>query len=193
MKILSAFLTFLISATSFAQKTFHIDTSFLDTIEFKKYKTYIVSKDFDINFIDRQIPYNDRFTPDKSEAIAADNAIQTQYASAALRQLDKQYNNIPSYADTAEWQKAYNIYQEKRPKIIQRQQKDQKNKIQMFDRYFWGYRNGDNEKLILIRFDPHKIRHYTIAGESFVDVLTIMVYNLNRNTLNYAGWSDHKE
>lgn len=183
----------IISAMSFAQKTLHIDSSFLDTIEFKKYKTFIVSKDFDIDFIGRQISYNNRFTPDKSEAIAADNAIQTQYANAALRQWDKQFYNFSAHTDTIEWQRAYNTYQESRPKIIQRQQKDQKNKIQTFDRYFWGYRNADNEKLILIRFDPHKIRHYTIAGETFVDVLTIMIYNINKNILSYAGWSDHKE
>ena len=186
-------MTFLISATSFAQKTFQIDTSFLSIIEFEKYKLFIVSKDFDIDFIGRQISYNDRFTPDKSDAIATDNAIQTQYANAALRQLDKQHDNISTYTDTAEWQKAYNRYQEQRPKIIKRQQNDQKSKIQTFDRYFWGYRNADNEKLILIRFDPHEIRHYTIAGETFVDVLTIMVYNVNKNILSYTGWSDHKE
>lgn len=193
MRILLTFLTVIISAMSFAQKTLHVDSSFLDTIEFKKYKTFIVSKDFDIDFIGRQISYNDRFTPDKSEAIAADNAIQTQYANAALRQWDKQFYNFSDHTDTIEWQRAYNTYQERRPKIIQRQQKDQKNKIQTFDRYFWGYRNADNEKLILIRFDPHKIRHYTIAGETFVDVLTIMIYNINKNILSYAGWSDHKE
>ena len=181
------------STVCFAQKTFRVETSFLDTIEFKKYKAFIVSKDFDINFIGRQISQYDRFTPEKSEASAADNAIQTQYANAALRQLDKQYNNIPTYADKAEWERAYNIYQARRLKIIQRQQKDQKNKIQTFDRYFWGFRNADNEKLILIRFDPHKIRHYTIAGETFVDVDTIMIYNINRNILSHAGWSDHKE
>lgn len=193
MKIILTFLTLLISTVCFPQKTFHVDSSFLDTIEFKKYKAFIVSKDFDINFIGRRIPYTDRFTPDKSEATAADSAIQTQYASAALQQLDKQYNNISAYADTAEWQSAYKTYQERRPKIIQQQQKDQKNKIKTFDRYFWGYRNADNEKLILIRFDPHKIRNYTIAGESFVDVLTIMVYNIKTNKLSYASWADFKE
>ena len=184
---------FIISAISFAQKTFHVDTSYLDTVIVRNYKTFIVSKDFDIDFIGRHIPSNDRFTPDKFEAIAADNAIQTQYANAALRQLDKQYNNISAYADTAEWQSAFNSYQKQRPKIIRRQQKDQRKKIQTFNRYLCGYRNADAEKLILIRFDPHKIKHYTIAGETFVDVLTIMVYNINRNILSYASWSDHKE
>jgi len=183
----------LFSVVCFAQKTFHIDTSFLDTLNFKKYRAFIVSKDLDIDFIGRRIANKDRFTPDKFEASAADNAIQTQYANAALQQLDKQYNTITAYTDTAEWQKAYKTYQEKRPKIIQQNQKDQKNKIQNFDRYFWGYRNANNEKLILIRFDPHKIRHYAIAGETFVDVLTIMVYNVRTDKLSYAGWADFKE
>jgi hypothetical protein len=193
MKVLLTFSTLLFSSVCFSQKTFHVDTSFLDTIEFKKYKVFVVSKDLDINFIGRRIPYADRFTPDTLEATSADNAIQTQYAKAALQQLDKQYNNISVYADTVEWQRAYKTYQERRPKIIKRQQKDQKNKIQSFDRYFWGYRNADNEKLILIMFDPHKIRHYSISGETFVDVLTIMVYNVNTDKLSYAGWADFKE
>jgi len=120
MKVLLTFVTFLFSSVCLSQQTFHIDTSFLDTIEFKKYKTFIVSKDVDINFIGRSIPYSGRFTPDTSEARAADNAIQTQYAKAALQQLDKQYNNISAYADTVEWQSAYNTYQERRLKIIQR-------------------------------------------------------------------------
>lgn len=152
-----------------------------------------MSKELDINFIGRRIPYANRFTPNASEAASADNAIQTQYAKAALQQLDKQYNNISVYADTAEWQIAYSTYQERRPKIIKRQQKHQKKKIKTFDRYFWGYRNADNEKLILIRFDPHKIRHYSISGETFVDVLTIMVYNVNTDELSYAAWADFKE
>lgn len=193
MKVRLTFLIFLFSSVCLSQQTFHIDNSFIDTIEFKKYKTFIVSKDVDITFIGRSIPYSDRFTPDTSEARAADNAIQTQYAKAALQQLDKQYNNISAYADTVEWQSAYNTYQKRRPKIIQRLQKDQKNKIQTFDRYFWGYRNAVNEKLILIRFDPHKLKHYTISGETFVDVLTIMVYNVNTDKLSYAGWAEFKE
>lgn len=194
MRVLLTFLTLLFfSVVCFAQKTFQVDTAFLDTIVFKKYRAFIVSKDFDIDFIGRRISNNDRFTPDKSEVTAVDNAIQTQYANAALQQLDKQYNNISAYTDTAEWQRAYKTYQERRPKIIRQQQKDQKNKIQNFDRYFWGYRNANREKLILIRFDPHKIRHYTIAGETFVDVLTIMVYNISTDRLSFAGWADFKE
>jgi hypothetical protein len=190
MRTLLIFITFLISTVCFAQKTFLIDTSFLDTIEFKRYRVFIASKDLDINFIGKKISSNDRFTPEKLEALAADHAIQTQYANAALQQLDKQYNNFPSYTESPELKRAY---QDRRPKIIHRQQKDQKHKIQSFDRYFFGYRNADNEKLILIRFDPHKIRHYTISGERFVDVLSIMVYNVNQNILSYAGWSNYKE
>jgi hypothetical protein len=193
MRTLLIFITFLISTVCFAQKTFLIDTSFLDTIEFKRYRVFIASKDLDINFIGKEISSNDRFTPEKFEALAADHAIQTQYVKASLQQLDKQYKNISAYNDSSEWKSDNNAYQNWRPKFIHRRQKDQKNKIQSFDRYFFGYRNADNEKLILIRFDPHKIRHYTISGERLVDVLTIMVYNINKNTLSDAGWSDHKE
>lgn len=193
MKILFAFLTFNIWTVCFAQKTFHVAPAFLDTVDYKKYKAFIVSKDFDINFIGRQIPITDRFTPNISEAKAADNAIQTQYADAEMRQLDKQYNNASVYAATTEWKTALDTYKKRRPKILYQQRHDQKNKIQNFDRYFWGYRNADNEKLILIRFDPHKIRHYTIAGETFVDVLTIMVYNVDKKILSDAGWADFKE
>ncbi len=193
MKILLTFLTLIILTTCLAQNTFHVDTLYLDTMDYQKYKVFIVSKDFNIDFIGRQIPMADRFTPDISEAKAANDVIQTQYADAEIHQLDKQYNNASVYADTTEWKTALGMYKKRRPKIVYRQRQDQNNKIQNFDRYFWGYRNADNEKLILIRFDPHRIRHYTIAGETFVDVLTIMVYNIDKNILSDVGWADFKE
>ena len=193
MKILLTFLTLTIWTTCFAQKTFHVDTSYLSTVDYQKYKVFIVLKDFDINFIGRQIPMSDRFTPDISEAKAANNAIQTQYADVEIHQLDKQYKNASVYADTTEWKTALDTYKKRRPKIVYRLRQDQTNKIQNFDRYFWGYRNADNEKIILIRFDPHKIKHYSIAGETFVDVLTIMVYNIDKNILSDASWADFKE
>lgn len=191
MKIILTFLALAITTTSLAQKTFQVDTLFLDTLTYPKYKVFIASKDLDINFIGKKIPAVNRFTPEIAEAQAANNAIQTQYADAAIHQLDKQNND----SDTAEQQVALKKYKDRRPKIMHWLRQDQKNKIQNFDRYFWGYRNVDNERLILIRFDPHKIRHYTIpgSGESFIDVLTIMVYNIDRNILSYGGWADFKE
>ena len=191
MKIILTLWALAITTTSLAQKTFQVDTLLLDTLNYPKYKVFIASKDLDINFIGKKIPAVNRFTPEIAEARAADNAIQTQYAAAAIHQLDKQNND----SDTAEQQAALKTYKERRPQIMHRLRQDQKNKIQNFDRYFWGYRNEDNERLILIRFDPHKIRHYTIpgSGESFIDVLTIMVYNIDRNILSYGGWADFKE
>lgn len=195
MKIILTFLALAITTTSLAQKTFQVDTLFLDTLTYPKYKVFIASKDLDINFIGKKIPAVNRFTPEIAEAQAANNAIQTQYADAAIYQLDKQNNQASFYSDTSEQQAALKKYKERRPKIMHRLYQDQKNKIQNFDRYFWGYRNEDNERLILIRFDPHKIRHYIIpgSGETLIDVLTIMVYNIDRNVLSYGGWADFKE
>lgn len=176
-----------------AQKTFRIDPSFLDTIHYNKYKAFIVSEEVDINFIGKKISRSDRFTPTISEAKAADNAVQTQYADAAINQLDKQYRRGDFYGDTAGWAKAFQSYQQQRSKMMLREQRGQKKKVEKFNRYFWGYRNADNERLILIRFDPHKIRHVTMSGERHIVGLAIMVYNIDKNVLQYAGWADFKE
>ncbi|MBK8088450.1 MAG: hypothetical protein IPK31_11135 [Chitinophagaceae bacterium] len=193
MKNVFTLLILLTGSSCLAQKTFQIETSFLDTLDYIKYKAFIVNKEFDIDFIGRQIPKPHRFTPTIAEAKAVNKAIQTQYANAALQQLDKQYSNASAYTDSAEWQNSFNRYKGQRPKIIKRQRQDQKSKIQNFDRYFWGYKNADNERLILIRFDPHKITYYTIVDETFVDVLTILVYNIDKDIISYAGWADYKE
>src|SRR5947207_16018456 len=114
MKIVSTLIvTMIIATTSLAQKTFRVAPIFLDTLDFKGYKAFIVSKDFEVKFIGRTIPYSERFTPDTSEAKAANNAIQSQYASAELHQLDKQYNSISAYSDTTEWKKDLDTYKKR--------------------------------------------------------------------------------
>ncbi len=176
----------------FSQKTFSVDRHFLDTLSFDNYKVFIVSKQADINFIGKNIPENKRFTPDTVEAKETNKAIQTDYASARERQLKKQIK-ADNFSDSADWRKAVQNYKEHKDKLFRTFETEQKKKIQNFDRYFWGYYNDDNQRLILIRFDPHKIKHYTIASESFIDTLTIMVYNLETKTLCLAGWADFKE
>jgi hypothetical protein len=193
MKTLLVFLTFLIANSIIVQKTFRIDPSFLDTVVYKKYKAFIVSEEFDIDFTGKKISKSDRFTPSIAEARAADSAIRTQYADAVIHHLDRQYSEGRLYGDTAGLAEALTSYKQQRSKRMLRAQKVQDKKVEKFDRYFWGYRNADNEKLILVRFDPHKIRYFTIGGERHMDVLTILVYNIDKNVLRYSGWADFKQ
>ena len=84
---------------------------------------------------------------------------------------------------------------EPRKKANKNYKKDEKNKIHKFDRYLYGIKNSNNEHLVLIRFDPHKIEWYSIpgSGESHIDVLQLMVYNIDQNILRVSGWAEFEE
>ena len=153
---------------------------------------FIASKNDEINFIGKKILDSKRFTPEKNESYEANTVIETQYANARQHQLEKQHE-ISNYADSSDWQKSMKVYKEQKQKLISTFEKEQTKKIYKFDRYFWGYLNDYNERLILIRFDPHKIMYNTFSGERFEDTLPIMVYNIVRKSLSVAGWADFKE
>jgi hypothetical protein len=192
MKILFIILTIFVEKNCISQRTFFVNKSHFDSLRFEQYKIFIASKNEDINFIGKKILDSRRFTPEINEAYEANSVIETQYATARQNQLEKQYD-LSNYADTADWQKAMKVYKEQKQKIIITFEKEQNQKIYKFDRYFWGYLNDYNERLILIRFDPHKIKYYTISGERFEDTLSIMVYNIVRKSLSLSGWADFKE
>ncbi|MEO7047473.1 MAG: hypothetical protein ABI091_19370 [Ferruginibacter sp.] len=180
------YLSLLVTTTS-AQNTFKIESKYISrTLDFNKYKALIITDKFEIDFYGNKLTGKPRFTPDSNEGEKTNKAIQTRYAETVIRQVENQYKNkTPGEG---------NIWNNnQKTKFIRMVSDDQKHKIQKFDRYFFGYINSDNEKLILIRFDPHSIKHYTISGETFVDVLTILIYNVDRNILSYAGWAEFKE
>lgn len=180
---------------SFAQKTFKINKNETDSIILKDYKIFSVSENVDINFIGRQIPKSKRFKLTKEQATIADTEFRNQYVKANMQQYYKQSNDPEQFVDSLESEKAKISYKQSFKKTKSSIKKDQKNKIKNYDRYFFGYFNDDNERLILMRFDPHKITYYEVpgAGESFIDVLTTYVFNLDKNILSESGWADFKE
>ena len=185
----------LVNFSVFGQRTFSIDKSQTDSVQVKDYKIYSVSENIDINFIGRQIPKTKRYKPTKEESITADNLFREQYAKACVDQYYKQFHNPDLYDDPNEIEKAKITYENSYKRIESNAKKDLKKKILNYDRYFFGYINVDNEKLILIRFDPHKIKYYSLpgTGESHIDVLTIYVLNLDKKELSMSGWADFKE
>ena len=171
-----------------AQKTFQVDRKYLDSVSFDTYKSYIVSKDFDIDFIGRQISGDNRFTLDTTQLILTEQAIRTQYYSASVRQLDSQWTQMESDKESYDWELAVKQRQEQRPKMLKTFQKQQDNDLDNYDRYLFGYFNNLGESIVLIRFDPHKIKYFTIADEQHVSNLPVMTYNLKTNILSLAGW-----
>jgi hypothetical protein len=99
------------------------------------------------------------------------------------------------YYDSTEIEKAKRTYESSYKRIESNAKKDSKKKIINYDRYLFGYLNSDNEKLILMRFDPHKIKYYSLpgTGESNIDVLAIFVLNLDKKELSMSSWADFKE
>lgn len=184
-----------ISFSCFGQKTFQINKNETDSIDLKDYKIFSVSESVAIDFIGRQIPKARRFKLTKDLSIAADNLFREQYVEASIDQYAKQLNGQDQFKNSVEIKRDKLLYQKTYKRIVRNAKKDQLKKIKKYDRYFFGYLNGQNEKLVLMRFDPHKIRYHLIpsAGESQIDVLTIYIVNLDKKKLSMAGWSDFKE
>ena len=117
-----------------------------------------------------------------------EQAIRTQYYSASVRQLDSQWTQMESDKESYDWELAVKQHQEQRPKMLKTFQKQQDNDLDNYDRYLFGYFNNLGESIVLIRFDPHKIKYFTIADEQHVSNLPVMTYNLKTNILSLAGW-----
>lgn len=193
--IVTFFLT-VFSIDIFGQKTFAIkNNNEIDSIILKDYKIFSASENVEIDFMGKQIPKSKRFRLTKEQAITADTEFRNQYVNAIKQQYYKQSNDPKLFIDSLEIEKTKIFYNQTIKKFEKNITSDQRKKIKNYDRYFFGYLNEDNERLILMRFDPHKIKYFAVpgAGESLVDVLTIFVFNLNKNILSVAGWADFKE
>ncbi|QNA44622.1 hypothetical protein [Lacibacter sediminis] len=188
--IIQLIIFFLISLTlsSKGQKTFSIDKVFLDSLNFIKYKTFLVSTDFEINFIGRQISPEKRFKVDLSQISLAENAIKTQYYDANIRQLDSSWQRIKEHKEFYDWDLAVKQNKESRPKLEGIIRKQQQQDLDNYDRYLFGYVNDKGQKIILIRFDPHVIKYFTAGGEGHISTLSPMVYNVQTGLLYLAGW-----
>lgn len=171
-----------------AQRTFQIDKSYLDSMSFTGYKSFIVLKYFDINFIGRKIPIEVRFNLDTVQIKLTETAIKTQYVNANVRQLDSQWAQMKSNKEAYDWDLAVKQHKEQRPKMLKAFKKVQQNDLDKYDRYLFGYLNDLGENIVLIRFDPHKIKYFTIADEQHISNLPIMTYNLKTKILSLAGW-----
>lgn len=164
---------------SFGQRTFYINKNEVGSLVYQKFKVFLVSNNVEIDFVGRKISASKRFIIDTLQAKEVELAIEQQYKDACMRQLYRQYNDKKWYNDSSEWKKSVQYYKKHEAKFEKASLKDQQERLHKYDRYFWGYFNDYNEKIIRIRFDPHKIKWYTIpgTGESHINVLTILVYN----------------
>ena len=186
---ISIFIWATISLTALnAQNTFQIDKSYLDSTSFGKYKTFIVSENFDIDFIGKQIPAHRRFTLDTAQLNLTEQAIKTEYYNASVRQLDRQWAQMETYKESYAWDLAMKQHKKQRLKMLKAFKKAQKSDLGNYDRYLFGYSNDLNEQIVLIRFDPHKIKYFIIADEQHISNLPIMTYNLNTKILSLSGW-----
>lgn len=195
MNFIAVLVMLFICVNCSGQKTFEINKAGTDSIQLESYKIFSVSKDIDINFIGKQIPQSKRFTPTKEDAIIADQIFKEQYVRANTDQYYKQFHDPNRYHSNNQPEKSEKIYQNTNNRIESKAKKDLRRKLKKYDRYFFGYRNLDNEKLILMRFDPHKIKFYSLpgTGESHIDVLTIYVLNMDKKKLSMSGWADFNE
>ncbi len=182
----------LICCQSFGQRTFQIDKQQVDSLDYRRFKVFLALNTLEIDFIGRSVPADRRFTIDTIQAREAEQAIEQHYKDARMQQLDKQYNDRNRYSNQQAWQKSSQYYRQNKLKLEKAFLREQKKRLPRYDRYFWGYLNDRNERIVLIRFDPHRIKWYRTqgSGESHIKVLTVLVYNLDKKKLSLAGWSD---
>jgi len=179
-------LILLLTEGSHAQYGIKVDKKYVDSFDFRKYKTFLVSKDYEIHFIGKTILPDKRFTPDSSQMVATELAMRTQYYKATARRLDSltlATNN--HFGDTTDHNSVRddNEYISKSLESFKRKQlKD----LAKYDRYMFGYYDNINEPIILILFDPHKIKYYTISGESFIVNLPLLYYNSKTQILSQS-------
>jgi hypothetical protein len=181
--------------SAIGQRTFTINKNETDSIELRSYKIFSASENLEINFVGQQASLSTRFRLTRDEAITADKQFCEQYVSANMRQYYKQLNDPRQFYDSGALTQSKLYYKQSSRDFEKKVTKEQRKRIKNYDRYFYGYFNTDNEKLILMRFDPHKNRYYTIpgTGERHLDVLTIYVLNFDKNILSASGWADFKE
>jgi hypothetical protein len=171
-----------------AQKTFTIDKAFLDSINFGKYKTFLVSKNFDINFIGKGISKEKRFKVDSSQLTLTEKAIKTQYYDANMRQFDSSLQWMKKHKEFYDWDLVVKENKESKRKLEPVYQKQQQQGFDNYDRYLFGFINDSGQKIILIRFDPHTIKYFIAGGEGHISNLPPMVYNIQTRLLTLAGW-----
>ncbi|HYH16001.1 MAG TPA: hypothetical protein VD794_12305 [Flavisolibacter sp.] len=186
--LVSIFLIVCVAHQAAAQKTFYIEKAYLDSFDFGRYKSYVVSKNNELNFIGRKVPLEMRFTPDTAQIAAAEHAIKTQYYKARVQQLDSQWMQMERFRDAYDWEVAVKQREESRPKMLAAFKKQQQKELEKYDRYYYGYVNEDGEPIVLIQFDPHKIKYFTIAGERHISNLPTLVYNTKTQKLSLSGW-----
>lgn len=197
MKISTSILVLLLLLANIinAQKTFDISKKDVDSITLKKYKIFAVAIYEKINFVgDKYFDDNKRFKLNIEQLKYADQEFNNQYVKATLSQYEKQLNDTVKFPYSRKdlKRKSNSELLNQYEKVVQ---KDWKKKIKNYDRYYYGYLNNDNEKIVFLRCDPHKIKYFSIpgTGEKLLDILTIYVYNIDQNILSLAGWANFKE
>lgn len=185
------------SFSCLGQRTFEIDKAETDSIDLKDYKIFSVSENVDMNsFIGREIPKSKRFRLTREEAVTADKLLKEQYVKASVNAYYKQFQNLSQHEDSAALEKSKQTYKNSYKTIESRAKRDSKKKLLKNDRYFFGYVNSDNERLVLMWFDPQeRIKNYPhkIGGEYHMDIIVIHILNLDKKDLSTSGWTNFKE
>jgi hypothetical protein len=126
------------------------------------------------------------FKPTYSEIALADSLIKADMLNAVIagdsllyvrNQLYKWYNQGPSdfYKYKATREKGYEIATF-----------SNKKKVKHSDRYYFGYINKQDQKRIIILFDPKKIRYRTFGDLQDVDYCEPMLVDIGTNKISFG-------
>ena len=170
-----------------AQQKYHNDT-----VRFEKFKG-IIDDSLYAPFESRNIFPKNRFKPTLFEVKEFESSFIDQYGKAIKKHHELFYAQYHGKGiEDEKWLTDY----EDGEKDARSGVKQLKKKYNDYDRSYYGYIGMNGVKYIGIEFEPHKKKWVAIpgAGESQLDNLPPLVYNLVKHELSLAGWTgDHDE
>lgn len=172
-----------------------------DSIEFDKYKIYIVDSSEELIFTDpslgltdigkeqigRNIPRTDRFELTMEDASLTDEYIRTNYAKALTTSYNKSIDEMfghPEVYDTVQLLSQH----EKTLKNVQQQNAIAESKLlPKNNRFMYGFTNPKGERLVYISFEPnYKLKYKKIKGTGEAtpsNIIWSIVFNLDTEEL----------
>lgn len=184
LKILILFAIMFCFSSLNAQRTFFVDKDKLDSLDYGKYKIFIIDTSFALKSIGRQIVFSKAFRPDTTQITKAEKALRSQYYAASVKRLDEQWQEMRKDKDSYDWKLAVKQHKKSRPKLLASFKRIQKQELDNYDRYYYGYITESGERILLILFDPHEVKYFTVADESHVSNLPAMYYAVDSQELS---------
>ncbi len=160
-----------------------------DTIYFEGFKGYIREMRYTPKHSWNASPKS-RFTPNADEILLVEKCIISQYVNAQYRFALCRYKEYRKLYSDEDFKELKSPKEEFTDEVIQNLLDEIKAEYPQYDREYFGYIAKTGARKILISFLPQRIKTFTIADESHLKNLPMMIFDLTTKKLNIAGCED---